>query len=282
MGLIVRKLSKSFGTQIALREIDLTLSGGTIALLGANGSGKSTLLRILATLTKPDAGSIWFNHWSYAQHKRQLRTQIGYLPQELLLPEMLTPRKFLNHLAMLRGAEAAEILHDLPLTEVVDQPFRELTGGQHQLVGIAQALIGSPFLLLLDELSRGLDLSEAEQIFRVVRQHGKFVIFSTHIPDDIERMAAQTVIVLERGQMLFCGTVEAMRSAAAGCVYEIDVPVEHVPFITASMTVSRAVSNGTDMRLRVIGKPPQYQSEAVKPSLEDAYLLLKLRTASSS
>jgi ABC-2 type transport system ATP-binding protein len=281
MALIVRNLRKTYGLQVALNGVDLTLSGGVVALLGANGSGKSTLLRILATLSKPDAGDITFDGWSYAQRERQLRAQIGYLPQDLELPDTLTPRKLLSYLANLRGGHAGDVLATLQLEAVANQPFRKLSGGQLRRVGIAQALLGSPRLLLLDELARGLDALERARVFRLVSQCGKLVIFSTHIPEEAESIA-ETIIVLHQGGVLFCGALAEMRALAEGRVYELRVPVDALPRMTASLLVSRVVTSEDTALLRVIGKPVGIEATAVAPSLEDAYLLLTGRVQTST
>lgn len=277
MALVIRGLRKSYGAQTALDGIDLTLIDSVVALLGANGSGKSTLLRILATLTKPDAGEVTFDGLSYARDERLLRAQIGYLPQALELPEMLTPRRLLNHLARLRGATLDSIA-PLRLGTLLDQPFHRLSGGQYRLVGIAQAFLGAPRLVLLDEFARGLDVSERERASRMIAQQRMLMIFSTHIPAEIESVGAQQVIVLDRGRVLFCGTVDAMRAEAIGRVYEICVPKATVAELSVSCMVSRVTPNGTHARVRLIGQPDADGAVAIPPTLEDAYLWLRRRT----
>jgi ABC-2 type transport system ATP-binding protein len=272
MALIVRKLRKSYGTQVALRDVDLTLHEGVVALLGANGSGKSTLMRTLATLTKPDSGEVSLDGHDYTQHERQLRAQIGYLPQDFEVPEMFTPRKLLAYLANLRGGNVDEVLTSLHLEALADQQIRQLSGGQIRLVGVAQALLGKPHLMLLDELAHGLDFIERERVFRVVAQLCKLVIFSTHIPDDAARIA-QTGVVLHQGRVLFCGALDDLRTSAAGEVYEMCAASEALPQLVDSLVVSRVTLQGSSVLLRVIGKPP-CDAVVVEPSLEDAYLWL--------
>jgi ABC-2 type transport system ATP-binding protein len=273
MALMVRNLSKAYGSQPALRSIDFTLDDGVVALLGANGSGKSTLLRTLATLTKPDSGEVSFEGWSYQQQQRQLRAQIGYLPQDFELPGSLTPRKFLAYLASLREGNVEAVLSALHLNAFADLPCHKLSGGQLRLVGIAQALLGSPRLLLLDELARGLDVSERERVLRVVTQHSRFTLFSTHIPEDAESIA-NMVIVLHQGHLLFCGTVDALRASAEGYVYELCIPPESLPQFVSSLLVSRVTPHDSRLLLRVVGNDPHYDAVSVTPSLEDAYLHL--------
>lgn len=276
MELVVRGVSKAYGEQAALDGIDLTLTDGVVALLGANGSGKSTLLRLLATLIQPDSGEIAFNGLAYPQHERLLRAQIGYLPQALDLPETLTPRKLLNHLARLRGM-TVDPVEQFQLQAIADQPFRRLSAGQQRLVGLAQAFLGTPRLLLLDEFTRGLDVVEREAAFRLIQQPGRLVVFSTHIPAEVESAGAETVIVLERGRVLFCDTVAAMRAAACGAVYELCAPADALPELMASRLVSRVSRNGAQVKLRVIGRPERANAASASPTLEDAYLFLTQR-----
>ncbi len=167
------------------------------------------------------------------------------------------------------------------LAAIADQPFRKLSGGQLRRAGIAQALLGAPRLLLLDEFVRGLDVSEREWAFRLIQPGEKLTIFSTHIPAEIERVGAQTVVVLDRGRVRFCGSVAQMRAAAVGLVHEIRVPKEHVAAISASRLVSRIVPNGATARMRIIAPPAQADAEIVPPTLEDAYLLLTRDQAST-
>lgn len=273
MALIVRNLGKRYGPQVALRGVDLTLSRGVVALLGANGSGKSTLLRVLSTLCKPDDGELSFEGWIYGQHERYLRAHIGYLPQDFEMPDTLTPRRLLTYLTQLRGGEVGQVMRALHLEEFADQSFHKLSTGQIRLVGVAQALLGNPKLLLLDELGRGLDVVERERVFRVVTGCGKLTIFSTHIPEEAERIA-QTVIVLHEGQVLYCGGVETLRAVAIGQVYEFYTPTETLSQAMASMPISRMIPHGSYSLVRSIGKPTQPEATVVAPSLEDAYLTL--------
>ena len=278
MMLMVRSLSKTYGSRVALNNVDFALDSGVVALLGANGSGKSTLLRTLATLTQPDSGEMRFERLSYAQHQRQLRTQIGYLPQDFELPDGLTARKFLTYLARLRKGNVDEVISALDLEALVNQPCHKLSGGQIRLIGIAQALLGTPRLLLLDELARGLDISERERVLRVITQHTKLTLFSTHIPEDVENIA-QAVIVLHQGQVLFCGALDDLRACALGKVHEICVEPKFVSKHVESMLVSRVTPGDSCVRLRVIGERPIDGIE-VNPSLADAYLQLTTRISS--
>ena len=212
MELKIRGLSKAYGSQVALRDVDLNLQPGVVALLGPNGSGKTTLLRCLASLLKADHGRLWFGGLPYAQNLPRLRSQLGYLPQDLDLPPGLTPRRFLEYLGALKHIpdenQVDELLSALGLEEIADRPFLSLSAGQIRLVGIAQAFLGQPSLLLLDELTRGLDVEERERVFALAHRPfpGRLILFSTHDPPDAGHLADHA-IVLHRGQVIFAGKV---------------------------------------------------------------------------
>lgn len=216
MDLKIQGLSKSYGCQVALRDVTLDLKPGTVALLGLNGSGKTTLLRCLASLLKPDRGQLWFDGFPYAQNLPRLRGQLGYLPQDLDLPASLTPRQLLEYLSSLKKVsdenQVNRLLAALGLGKIADRSFASLSGGQVRLTGIAQAFLGRPYLLLLDELTHGLDAEEREWVFSLVRKPvpGRLIIFSTHEPADAERLADR-VILLRQGQVIFFGEVGDFR-----------------------------------------------------------------------
>jgi len=212
----IQGLSKSYSSQVALQNMTLNLKPGIVAVLGLNGAGKTTLLRCLASLTKPDLGQLWFDGLPYSQNLALLRGQIGYLPQDLDLPASLTPRRLLEYLATLKNitedSQVNQMLSTLGLEEIADWPFARLSSGQVRLAGIAQAFLGRPKLLLLDELTHGLDVEERERVFALARQPvpGRLILYSTHEPADAGRLADQ-VIVLRQGQVTFFGKVDDSR-----------------------------------------------------------------------
>jgi len=281
MSLIVRDVSKAYGRQPALNDIDLSLERGQgmVALLGANGSGKSTLLRILATAITPDTGWISFGDQTYRGDLRRLRQSIGFLPQDLDLPDTLTPLRLLRYLGQLRGIHSQAVIDDLlerfALGPPKNKPLGQLSGGQVRLVGIAQALLGSPRLILLDEFLRGLDLQERERVRRALMPllNDAIVIFSSHIPAEVEQMA-RYVIVLDAGRIIFCGPVAHLLETARGRVYELTVPAEQLSSYLDRFLVSRTTQHKNEVILRIAGGDPGRGSHAVSPTLEDAYLLM--------
>jgi len=283
--LTVRNLSKAYGKEPALHNVSLSAApgDGLIALLGANGSGKSTLLRVLATAIPPDTGDISFAGYSYAGDLRPVRQLIGYLPQALELPGTLSAFKVLHYLARLKGVhdrvESLKLLDTLGLSTLADKPLSQLSSGQLRMVGIAQALIGSPRLLLLDECLRGLDTHERERVIRLLRTRGTetVTLFSSHVPAEVERMAAR-VIVLAHGSVLFAGEVSALIAQAAGCVYELRIDARDLSRLMQQLTVSRIQRQGDQAILRVLSSCPPTDGVLVSATLEDAYLLRVIGT----
>ena len=274
--LTVRNLSKAYGKEPALHNVSLSAApgDGLIALLGANGSGKSTLLRVLATAIPPDTGDISFAGYSYAGDLRPVRQLIGYLPQALELPGTLSAFKVLHYLARLKGVhdrvESLKLLDTLGLSTLADKPLSQLSSGQLRMVGIAQALIGSPRLLLLDE---------RERVIRLLRTRSTetVTLFSSHVPAEVERMAAR-VIVLAHGSVLFAGEVSALIAQAAGCVYELRIDARDLSRLMQQLTVSRIQRQGDQAILRVLSSCPPTDGVLVSATLEDAYLLRVIGT----
>ncbi len=280
MTLIVQGLRKSYGATPALRGIDLALGEGVVALLGPNGSGKTTLLRSLATSLRPDAGEIlWRGRplWPDPQH---VRRHLGYLPQELDFPRRMTPAQLLEHMARLKGCHEPErnrtLLAGLGMAPVADRPLGTLSAGQVRLAGLAQALLGDPSLLLLDEPTRGLDVAEHTALFRRLQGPARRgpVIFSTHIPEDMSPVACR-IIVLNRGHVCYTGEVERLLRWAAGRVHELVSDPHGEERLPPGCRISRRSERAGSTVLRIVGTPPVgYAITEVEPTLQDAYLLL--------
>lgn len=273
-------MQKAYGRTVALAGVSLRARSGVMALLGPNGSGKSTLLRMLATVTTPDAGLLSFGNRSYRGDLRPIRRVLGYLPQEVELPEHLTPLALLRYMAGLKSLEAepqaGALLGAMGLAELAGRPVSSLSSGQLKRVAIAQALLGEPRLLILDEPTAGLDPEERDRVLQVITRpkQGRVVVLSSHVPSEVEPIADQ-VLVLHAGSALFAGTVDELRRRAKGRVHEVRAPANAVERLLTECHVSRIVSGGAEVRLRVVGAlPAGVRGEAVAPSLEDAYLLL--------
>lgn len=233
MNLVVHHVSKQYTDQLALSDISFECMPGLCALLGPNGSGKSTLLRIIATLLPADSGNLVYNGQPYTSQLRAIRYSLGYVPQQLDLPGHMTPRSLLRYVARLKGGRAErhvpEILDTLGLMKLARQRIDRLSGGQVRRLGIAQALLGHPRLLLLDEPFAGLDIDEHRHVMQVLhrRKHQTSTLLSTHLPDEIAALAEQ-VVVLRQGHVIADDTPESLCAWALGSVHELWVPAHEV------------------------------------------------------
>mgnify|MGYP000549999710 CR=1 FL=1 len=267
----------------ALKGLNLDLkSPSLIGLLGPNGAGKSTLMKLLVAALLPTSGSILVDGQPLLKTERQLKAQLGYLPQDFGLFNELTVAQFLDYMAALKGlrspqAAIRDVIRAVNLEEKARARIRTLSGGQRQRVGIAQALLGAPPLLILDEPTVGLDPEERihfRNLFSRTAQD-RLVLLSTHIIEDVQSVCDQ-IVVIHHGTILFTGTPEQLIQSAAGHVgifWEKDETLEQGLHITARVNTSQGI------RCRAVADklPPYAQSE--EPSLEDAYLYLISREA---
>ena len=274
----VEGVRKSYGGVAALDELDLELGPGITGLLGPNGAGKTTLIRILATLLPPSAGQVAVNGWwtSDLRDRVEIRRRLGYLPQDLGLYPRFTVFEFVDYLALLkelddpaerhrrvRGALAAVELEDLARRKI-----RTLSGGMRRRVGIAQAIVADPLLLLLDEPTTGLDPEQRMRFRQLIAGIGeqRTVVLSTHLVEDVAAVCTQ-VVVLWQGRVRFHGTPSQLRQLADGQVWS---SLE----ATAGAVASWRTESGA---YRVLGERPSPAAEAVAPTVEDGYLLVCAR-----
>lgn len=202
----ISQLSKTYPNGVqALRQVDLTVPNGMFGLLGPNGAGKSTLMRTLATLQAPDQGSIRFGDLDVVAHPRELRQQLGYLPQDFGVYPRMSARAMLDHLAVLKGITNAKerkrvvegLLEQTNLNKVASKSVSSYSGGMRQRFGIAQALLGNPKLIIVDEPTAGLDPEERNRFHNLLSEIGEnvVVILSTHIVDDVADLCPQMAIM---------------------------------------------------------------------------------------
>jgi ABC-2 type transport system ATP-binding protein len=268
-------LSRRYGATRALDGVDIALERGITGLLGPNGAGKTTLLSILATVNEPDAG--WVSAFGldpgHAAERVEIRRRLGYLPQELGYHRHFTVAAFLDYVAILkeitdrrrRAEEVARVLAAVGLEERARSRIRALSGGMRQRLGIAQALLGEPDLLILDEPTAGLD-PEQRLRFRELLSGlpgDPVTVLSTHQADDIAAICPHVVVLL-KGQMQFAGTPAELAATAAGRVW------------AAGERDDRAHLSwrGGDNRWRHVGDHPPAGAELVSPTVEDGYLML--------
>jgi len=282
MQLVVENLSKNYrrGVQ-ALRDVQLTLAPGVLGLLGPNGAGKSTLMRILATITQPSAGRVLWNGEEIAKNPDALRSVLGYLPQDFGVYPNLNAIEFLEYLAAVKGipAEAArrrigELLEVVNLADAAKRPLGGYSGGMRQRVGIAQALLNDPQLLIVDEPTAGLDPEERVRFRNLLSELSgeRIIILSTHIVSDVEAVAT-SIAILAHGRLLAHGPPEAFLASVSGKVWEVVVASADLPVLRQKHLVSSTAHRSDGVHARVVADAsPEAGARPLEPSLEDAYL----------
>lgn len=282
MKLVIDKVSKLYKGKIwGLRDFSLEVRPGVLGLVGPNGAGKSTLMRILATVTKPTEGKVTWNGTDIAKSPDRLRAVLGYLPEDFGIYPNLNAVEFLEYLAAMKGLDGKlarkridELLQVVNLVEVRKRPLGGYSGGMKQRVGIAQALLNDPQLLIVDEPTSGLDPEERVRFRNLLSDLSgeRIVILSTHIVSDVEAAATEIAIINE-GRLLTHSTPEALLRAVEGKVWEWVIPSADLTAARQRYLISSTVrrSDGVHVRL-VADTPPGAEAQAISPTLEDAYL----------
>ncbi len=287
--IIIKSLAKTYsGPVSALRGIDLKIGTGMFGLLGPNGAGKTTLMRILATLIRPTSGTACVLGYDVTDDEAifAIRKALGYLPQELRLYDNLTPIEFLDYIAVLKGLHSKTVRRyqiDMLLNTVglIDAQHRKLkifSGGMKRRVGIAQALLGNPRLLIVDEPSAGLDPAERVRLRNLLVElaRERTVILSTHIVEDIGQ-TCNDMAVLNQGEILYFGSPKELIERARGWVWTI-VTDGIQPSEGLEIVSTLQVQNGIQYRV-IGGCPSSYEAVESEPTLEDGYLWLMLQAA---
>ncbi len=281
----IRGLSKQYaGGVYALRDVDLTIGSGMFGLLGPNGAGKTTLMRTLAGLLHPSSGSVqvFGNDITTLSGKQATKSLLGYLPQELGLYPNLNALEFLDYVAVLKGVndsatrrkQIAELLELVRLTDVAKRRLKTYSGGMKRRVGIAQALLGSPKLLIVDEPTSGLDPEERVRLRNMLSEMARnsTVILSTHIIEDISQ-SCKELAVLSKGRVLFQGAPGQLIEQARGKVWTINTAGASP---NGGLAVVSTLQMSDTVQYRVLGAnpAPDYAASPVAPSLEDGYIWL--------
>ncbi len=267
---------------LGLVDFSLQLTPGVLGLLGPNGAGKSTLMNILATVTKPTWGRVRWNGRDIVRYPDVVRRIIGYLPQDFGVYPHLNAWEFLEYMAVLRGLERKVVRQRiatlLELTNLIDAARRPLGGysaGMRQRIGIAQALLNDPQLLIVDEPTAGLDPEERIRFRNLLTELAgeRIVILSTHIVSDVEAVADR-IVLLYKGHQLADLLPEHMLSTVKGQVWEQVVSSAQLNEWRARYIVSGATRRADGVHLRLVSKePPTPSAIPLEPTLEDAYLL---------
>ncbi len=282
MKLSVRTLSKKYsGNLWGLLDFNLELKPGVLGLLGPNGAGKSTLMRILATVTRPSSGSIHWDDLDILSSPDPLRAVLGYLPQDFGVYPHLTAYEFLEYLAAVKGLDGAaarrrinELLVVVNLADSRHRPLGGFSGGMRQRVGIAQALLNDPQLLIVDEPTAGLDPEERVRFRNLLSELSgeRIVILSTHIVSDVEAVATD-IAILSHGRLLSHASPEALLASINGKVWEVLLPSADLPALQQRNLVSSVAHRSDGVHARVVAdSAPLPNALPLDPSLEDAYL----------
>lgn len=281
--IVIRGLSKRYGRKQALRDVDLTIEKGMFGLLGRNGAGKTTLMRILASLLKPDQGEVTVCGVPLEEAK-EIRRLIGYLPQDFTIYPNMTVKEVLDYLGLLSGMDTKSrkeripmLLQRVHLWEQKNKKVKSLSGGMRQRLGIAQAMLHDPQVMIVDEPTSGLDPEERIRFRNLLCEtaEDKIVLLSTHIVGDIEA-ACQELAILDEGTVLYRGTVEELLTDARGKVYTARVPVSEFDRLKREYTVTSVHPTGASGIVRMLaldGRIPFEGACPDEPNVEDAYML---------
>ena len=284
MQITIQKLWKTYGKTLhALRDVDLEIGTGMFGLLGPNGAGKSTLMKILATLETPSSGQVLINGTDINTQRTAIRQTLGYLPQFFGAYPQLTGVEFLAYLADLSGVPRKRLrttvrdaLKRVGLAESADRKVRTYSGGMVRRLGIAQALIGDPSLLIVDEPTVGLDPEERIRFRNLLTDisRDKAIILSTHIVGDISS-TCEDLALLSQGEVVFHGHPSRLIEQTRDHVWSVTCTDDEFIAITARMQIISSMAQERHRVLRVVGDPvPGIDMRPETPNLEDAYMYL--------
>jgi ABC-2 type transport system ATP-binding protein len=264
-----------------LRNFSAELSPGVLGLLGPNGAGKTTLMNILATVTQMSEGTVRWNGLEIAKHPHELRSVLGYLPQDFGVYPHLNAVEFLHYLAAIKGIERKaarrridELLQLMNLTEVAKRPLGGYSGGLRQRVGIAQALLNDPQLLIVDEPTVGLDPQERVRFRNLLADLSgdRLIILSTHIVSDVEA-AATRIVLIRKGTMLVNTVPEKLLQVVEGKVWTYVISSDELASSRRQFIISGTIRRTDGVQVRLVSDNlPVAGAESVMPTLEDAYL----------
>jgi ABC-type multidrug transport system ATPase subunit len=284
MVMSIQNVSKQYNKKNwGLRDFTLEIGPGVLGLLGPNGAGKSTLMRILATITKATTGSVTWNGTDIAKSPNNLRAVLGYLPQDFGVYPNLSAVEFLEYMAAIKGLDAKtakrridELLQVANLVEAAKRPLGGYSGGMKQRVGIAQALLNDPQLLIVDEPTVGLDPEERVRFRNLLSDLSgeRIVILSTHIVSDVESTATH-IVLIDKGRLLRKAAPEDLLKELENKVWEWSVSSDELIALKQKHIVSGTIRRSDGVQVRVVSEEqPETSAQNVSPNLEDAYLYI--------
>jgi ABC-2 type transport system ATP-binding protein len=282
MRLVIQGVSKRYRGEVwGLKGLSLELGPGVMGLVGPNGAGKSTLMRILATVTRPTEGSVTWSGTDITQSPDGLRAVLGYLPQDFGVYPNLNAVEFLEYMAAIKGVDGRtthsridELLQVFGLMEARKRPLGGFSGGMKQRLGIAQALLNDPQLLIVDEPTAGLDPEERVRFRNLLSELSgeRIVILSTHIVTDVEA-AATEIAILNQGYLLWHSAPEELLRTVEGKVWEWVISSTDLTAARGRYLISNTVRRSEGVHVRIVADaPPGANARAISPTLEDAYL----------
>ncbi|MEN8226850.1 MAG: ABC transporter ATP-binding protein [Bacteroidota bacterium] len=284
MEIRIKNLGKTYpGGFQALDNIDLNISEGMFGLLGPNGAGKSTLMRILVTLMKPTSGEVLIDGKNINSYRKEIRKMVGYLPQDFRFFTKLRSWEFLDYAARLAGMNLRkerrervdEMLESVGLYEFRNRMANKLSGGMKRRLGIAQALIARPSIIIVDEPTTGLDPEERIRFRNLLSDLGRsdtIIILSTHIVGDISSTCNQMAL-LNEGALIYEGTPDQLVDQAKGYVWRTEVSQEEYEQMKDEFPIISTIPSGTGWEVQFVGeKPSGISAQRVEPNLEHAYV----------
>ena len=286
MEIVINNLSKNYGKKSALENVSVTIHSGMYGLLGRNGAGKTSLMRILATLSVPSSGEIRMNGIPIKETAK-IREIVGYLPQDFSFYRNMSVYGAMDYLGLLssipdkvRKERISALLEQVNLKENMRTKVKALSGGMKRRLGIAQALLHNPQILIVDEPTAGLDPEERIRFRNLLSEFAedRIVILSTHISSDVES-SCENIGVLDNGRMIWCGGTEELVKQAEGKVYLISAAKKKDKLIKEKYTVLNIIASGSGTQYRVLSDtPPEEKHILQDPTLEDGYMYLLSQT----